>query len=172
MAGIIQHIENWRAIDGYINYEVSSHGRVRNNKTARILKPSIGNHGYYYVVLCKDRKMKHHRIHRLVCFAFCLNPNDYDIVDHIDKNKLNNMFYNLRFVTHSENGRNATIRKDNTSGIKGVYFVERDNTWVATWNDNNFKRKNKSFSVNKYGDNAKQLAIDYRKQKEIECNYT
>ena len=30
--------EVWRAIDGYLNYEVSSHGRVRNSNTGRILK--------------------------------------------------------------------------------------------------------------------------------------
>ncbi len=137
MAGIVQHIENWRAIDGYINYEVSSHGRVRNITTARILKPYSDNHGYYLVKLSKDGTAKNHKIHKLVSFAYCDNINDYNVVDHIDKNKSNNMFNNLRWCTSSENNRNTTIRKDNTSGFKGVSFVERHNTWKATWNDNN-----------------------------------
>ena len=38
---IADNIENWRLIDGYDKYEVSSHGFVRNNKTGRILKHSI-----------------------------------------------------------------------------------------------------------------------------------
>ena len=32
------NIEQWRLIDGYDNYEISSHGRVRNNKTSKIMK--------------------------------------------------------------------------------------------------------------------------------------
>ncbi len=167
------NIEQWRNINGYENYQVSSHGRVRNSKTARIMKASIGNWGYYTINLSKDGKAKKHLIHRLVCFAFCNNPNDYDIVDHIDKNKLNNMFNNLRWCTSSENNRNATIRKDNISGSQGVSFNECNNVWRARWHDNNFKEKSKSFSVNKYGDNqAKQMAIDYRKAMEIQYDYT
>ena len=37
------NIEVWRMIDNYNNYEISSHGRVRNNKTERILISSIIN---------------------------------------------------------------------------------------------------------------------------------
>ena len=33
-----QNQEIWRAINGYINYEVSNHGRVRNSVTGKILK--------------------------------------------------------------------------------------------------------------------------------------
>ena len=36
---IADNIENWLLIDGYDNYEVSSFGRVRNNRSSRILKP-------------------------------------------------------------------------------------------------------------------------------------
>jgi hypothetical protein len=173
MAGIIQHIENWRAIDGYINYEISSHGRVRNITTTRILKAGIDGPGYYHVGLYKDGKMKTQKIHRLVSFAYCENPNDYNVVDHIDKNRLNNMYNNLRWCTLSENQRNTTISKNNVSGKQGVCFNESNNRWIASWHNNNLKQKSKSFSVNKYGaDQAKQLAIDYRKTMEIECNYT
>ena len=48
-------------------------------------------------------KCKSHSIHRLVAFAFCDNPNNYTVVDHIDRSRTNNMFNNLRFVTVSEN---------------------------------------------------------------------
>ena len=83
------------------------------------------------------------------------------------------MFNNLRWCTSSENNRNTTISKKNTSGTKGISFNETRNSWRAHWRDNNFKQKFRSFSVNKYGaDQAKQLAIDYRKAMEIECNYT
>jgi len=58
-------IERWKQIDGY-NYNVSTFGRVRNNKTNRILKPGIEGSGYYCVNLFKDNKPKNFKIHILV----------------------------------------------------------------------------------------------------------
>ena len=37
--------EIFRAISGYVNYEVSNHGRIRNSVTGIIMKPRI-NGGY------------------------------------------------------------------------------------------------------------------------------
>lgn len=34
-------IEVWKPVEGYPNYSVSSKGKVRNDKTGRILKPSL-----------------------------------------------------------------------------------------------------------------------------------
>ena len=48
-----ENIEQWRLVDEYDNYEISSHGRVRNNKTDKILKQSTDN-GYFKVGLSKD----------------------------------------------------------------------------------------------------------------------
>lgn len=47
------------------------------------------------------------------------------IVDHIDHDRTNNRFNNLRVVSHLENNRNAKLNKNNKSGLMGVYFVER-----------------------------------------------
>lgn len=38
---------------------------------------------------------------------------------------------NCRWVTATENARNQYIRKDNTSGVKGVNYDKRKNLWVA-----------------------------------------
>lgn len=53
------------------------------------------------------------------------------VVDHQDRNKLNNRKSNLRFLTKSENAINSHVRKDNTSGITGVGMNNRKNRWVA-----------------------------------------
>ena len=50
------NVEQWRLIDGYDTYEVSSHCRVRNNKTDKIILKSGLRCGYHNVVLCKDGK--------------------------------------------------------------------------------------------------------------------
>lgn len=50
-------------------------------------------------------------------------------IDHIDGNRLNNRFANLRAATQSQNGMNSKMRKNNTSGVKGVYWGW--NRWQA-----------------------------------------
>jgi len=162
--------EIFRAIDGYDSYEVSNHGRIRNVNTARILKPANNGHGYLFVVLYKNGRPKHHKVHRLVASAFCNNPNDIECtqVDHIDRNRSNNTPANLRWCTSIINQRNKGRSKKNTSGVTGVNFHK--NCWVANWRGNDQKQHSKSFSVNKY-DNAKDLAIAFRRQKEAELGY-
>ena len=50
--------ENWRAISGYPNYQVSDLGRVRNTTTWRILKGSVAPNGYCVLGLSKNKKVK------------------------------------------------------------------------------------------------------------------
>jgi hypothetical protein len=45
--------------------------------------------------------------------------------DHINGNKIDCRRENLRVCTHQENSRNQKIRKNNTSGFKGVYFNKK-----------------------------------------------
>ncbi len=52
-------------------------------------------------------------------------------VDHIDGNGLNNQRSNLRACTSAENQHNSSIRADNTSGFKGVYWNKRQGKWHA-----------------------------------------
>lgn len=55
----------------------------------------------------------------------------------------------------------------NSSGEIGVSFSEKDNSWVATWQEGQGARrrqKNAYFSVNKYGDDkAKRMAVKRRR---------
>lgn len=70
-----------------------------------------------------------HMAHRLVwAYHFDEVP---EYIDHIDENKLNNAINNLRPATKAENGYNITRRKNNKSGVKGVYWASREKKWVA-----------------------------------------
>ncbi len=53
--------ENWRSVDGHASYEVSTHGRVRNATTEKILKSYIRGCVYLAVRLYKDGKSKNHK---------------------------------------------------------------------------------------------------------------
>lgn len=53
------------------------------------------------------------------------------VVDHINRNKLDNRRANLRVVTQKENAQNITVHKNNTSGVSGVFFDKRAKRWRA-----------------------------------------
>jgi len=52
-------------------------------------------------------------------------------VDHRNRHKYDNRRKNLRVATNSQNGMNINKRKDNTSGITGVGWREKENCWRA-----------------------------------------
>lgn len=95
-------IEEWKSIKDIPNYDVSNLGRIRNNKTERILKPKLIR-GYESVCLRKYNKNIHKRVNRLVAEAFIPNPLNKPLVNHIDYNPQNNNVNNLEWVTNSEN---------------------------------------------------------------------
>lgn len=53
------------------------------------------------------------------------------VVDHIDRNPLNNKKSNLRIVTAAQNNQNTRIQKNNRSGARGVYWCKQRNVWRA-----------------------------------------
>jgi len=160
---IANNIEAWLLIDGYDNYEISSFGRVRNNITSKIVNPKSKNDTYYNIDLSKNGLSKKYKIHRLVAEAFCEKQEGCNIVDHIDRNKKNNHFTNLRWTTQSINIKNGDIRKNNASGSRGVSFDNNKNKWVAQWSVDK-KRKSKRFS-------NKEDAIEHRKLMESIHDY-
>lgn len=127
---------------------------------------SLGSDGYYTVPVNGKQKKVHRvimQLHGIDCEGF--------IVDHIDRNKQNNVFTNLRLIDCKGNNRNHSGRKTNTSGANGVYFCKRDNAWVASWsNAHTGKKESKNFSCSVYGDTAFQLAVAFRRERIVEMN--
>lgn len=50
-------------------------------------------------------------------------------VDHIDADRDNNCWSNLREATRSQNNANERLRKCNTSGFKGVSYYQPTGRW-------------------------------------------
>lgn len=70
----------------------------------------------------KGKKVKLHR--------YILNVKEKQIlIDHINRNTLDNRKSNLRLATNKENSFNKSIRSDNKSGYSGVDL--RNNKWRA-----------------------------------------
>ena len=159
---IANNIEHWMLIDGFHNYEISSFGRVRNNETNRILKGQQCKQ-YRAIKLFNDGKGRILYIHRLVAFSFCEKQDNYNVVDHIDRNPLNNHYKNLRWVNMSLNSKNKKTQVDNTSGHKGISYNKRDDVWQVSWYVD-LKKKQKAFK-------DKDEAITFRLEMEKLNNY-
>lgn len=105
--------EIWKQIKGFEKYEISNYGRVRSNlnryhntKGSFIMKPSIDKKGYARVQLSEPTRTRM-LVHRLVAQHFIPNPNNYDIVNHLDNNPSNNYVDNLEWTTYSGNLKHA-----------------------------------------------------------------
>ena len=128
--------EEWKQIvidDVEYDYSVSNYGRVRNDKTGRILKARKKQDNYLHVGLYKNKHGKQCYIHRLVASAFIPNPNGYTDVNHIDENKSNNHVDNLEWCSrkHNINHGTRTERMSKTQG-KRVRCVETQVIYDST----------------------------------------
>ena len=83
------------------------------------------------------------------------------LYDHIDRNPLNNQKNNLRPATSSENSRNSSLSRRNTSGIIGVSWVKDRNKWVAQVSINN-KNSNLGRFINKEDAIKARLAAELK----------
>ena len=97
--------ELWREIPNYPNYEASTLGNIRNKKTGRILKASIGTNGYRVLNLRNNGKTKCFNVHTLIARTWLVNDDPKILTDihHKDCNKSNNRLDNLQYVSHAEN---------------------------------------------------------------------
>lgn len=96
-------------------YEISNYGNVRrllNNGEYKYLKCSISNRGYKYFQIIRNKKKINNYIHYLVAEYFISKRPDNMVIDHIDRNKLNNNVSNLRYCTHRENIINMDRYRD------------------------------------------------------------
>ena len=112
--------EAWKTIilldidETYENYMISNLGRVKRcykSGKEKILKPYKDKKGYLTISLSKNNKSKIFKIHRLVGFAFVEGWFEGGTIDHIDTNKENNIWTNLRWTTNKENSNNEVSKK-------------------------------------------------------------
>jgi len=92
-----QNQEIFRAISNCIDYEISTHGRVRNARTGLILKQCSKTYkSFLYVTISKNKIWKKCKIHQLVAEAFCNNMSFQDMFHLNGKKKVTHLNGNIR----------------------------------------------------------------------------
>lgn len=86
-------------------------------KKTNQLAGNIRKHDGYRAIKVKGKLYKAHRLIFLMFNGFLPKH-----IDHKDCNRLNNNIENLRPATATQNNQNSVLRKDNTSGVKGVIW--------------------------------------------------
>lgn len=124
---------SWKVIPGIEDYVINEDGVVKalpkiregrldnlkhHDNTSEVSKRHYKEHiikpkytsRYWYVCLSNKGKKKHYRLHRLVYKAFIGEIPDGMTIDHIDGNRDNNNYHNLRCITQAENVRNPNTK--------------------------------------------------------------
>jgi hypothetical protein len=114
----IKQIERFEMFSEEFIYDPES-GELKWRHLSGNRKPfairSIGSHGYLQVNFNSFVYLVHNLVWYLYYGEWAIKP-----IDHIDRNKLNNVISNLRLADHSVNGHNRGLISTNTSGVKGV----------------------------------------------------
>lgn len=129
---------NKRYVDNLIAYDSTSgkafwkldKGKARKGDEIK----NIGSSGY--IKLKIDNKS--YQLHRIV-WLIVYGEMPVETIDHINRNKLDNRIENLRLATKRQQMQNRCITKNNTSGVCGVHWVQRDKKWRAVIGDNKKK---------------------------------
>lgn len=91
-------------------------------------KSNVKNNEYYVVKISLKRFIKSYLCHRLIWFYMTGKWPEGEI-DHKNQNGLDNTWSNLQDVSKSVNQKNASMRKDNTSGFTGVDWSKQSKKW-------------------------------------------
>ena len=145
---------NFKVIDDYPNYKISSCGKIFNRKREK--KQTCDKCRYKQIQLCKNGKVKMFKVHRLVGKAFIPNPNNLPQIDHINNIRDDNRVENLQWITNIDNNQKKGNYKNNTSGHKNISWNKSSNYWQ-------FEKRIDSKRYTKHSKDLNVL-IEYKKQ--------
>jgi len=95
-------MEQWRQIKDW-PYSVSDQGRIRSDRSGRILKPGVNTGGYLHVTLTANGKQQNVRVHKAVLDAFVGPRKKKQECRHLDRDRTNNYLTNLCWGTTIQN---------------------------------------------------------------------
>jgi len=106
---------------GLLYWRARGRGRIKKKPAGTLL--STG----YVGIVADGKRLLAHRI----CWAIANSKEPADQIDHINGVRIDNRICNLREAKNSQNGKNMSISKRNTSGVSGVSFDKINQKWRA-----------------------------------------
>lgn len=175
VSNVLDAVEKWKKIEGYDNYEVSSLGRVRRDKSNNcktIFTGTKETDGYIRVGLSKDGKCRKYKMHRLVAFAFIpnLDPINKIEVNHLGE-KDDNRVCMLEWVTPQENSIHGSKKNSGTNHKLAINKIDiKSNEVIKLYKTLN-EIKDDGFTMNKVmlcvnGKNKTHMGFKWIKVKE------
>lgn len=135
--------EEWKTIEDFPNYEISTKGNVRTKeyfdgrnhiRQSKLLNKQVNNVGYEYVILSNEIvKHKTLTVHRLMAKTFLDDYFDTLDVNHINGIKTDNRIENLEMATHSENIKKRYEIGIDGNNYKAVEQYDLDGNYIATY---------------------------------------
>ena len=97
--------EQWKKIpiEMLREYEVSSFGRIKSNKSNKLMTLLSWRSGHKYFGVWNSKKHFSISVSRMVLFAFVGKPKRKQECSHLNGNPSDNRLVNLRWETHAEN---------------------------------------------------------------------
>lgn len=117
----LKELLDYDPLKGIFTWKVSPSNNVKVGDIA-----GKGKGTGYSRVSIDNRSYLTHRLVWLYYFGYM--PEE---VDHINHDRYDNRFCNLRAVSHLENCRNESKKINNTSGYTGVTWHKRAKKWLA-----------------------------------------
>ena len=114
--------EIWKTIEGFENYEVSDHGRLRSKRTQKFLNGYV-QWGRRAIALRKENKKWERRLALLVAKSFIPNPENKDYVYHANKDLLNCRADNLYWISSMEIQKMDSVQIKKNSVLKELETI-------------------------------------------------
>lgn len=140
------------------NYKIDLSTNTIYNKNNKPLSPQKRKDGHLQIQFCKNGKRKFYYLHRIIFEAHFGKIPEKFVIDHIDRNPLNNDISNLRLVPKSINNMNLIKRG------KGQNFDYKTDIgeFVQIHEDIYFSKTNRKF-YRKIVDEFRSMTILKRK---------
>lgn len=87
----------------------------------------VNAQGYRYIRI----DLVTYKASRIAWMLFYGEDPGANLIDHINRNPADDRISNLRLATRAQNQQNLSVRKDNTSGEKGVMWCRARSQWAV-----------------------------------------
>ena len=118
----LKQLLNYDSRSGLFTWEIKASSRAMPGGRAGTVRTD----GYLEIQIDGTRFMAH----RLAWF-YMNGTWPREFLDHINRNRSDNTYANLRECSASQNQYNRPTNRNNSTGLKGVTFKKKENVWVA-----------------------------------------